>query len=134
MGPYRIYYVIYRIGADGNGETRLTRNGYDDVNPDWSPDGPRIVLSSSDLGGTWAIPQPFGYLCPGCRRRRATVDHQHRGRRDRPVPLSELISIPLIGHRTAGASLLPRPAMECRDLCHERRRQHVRRLTTSRQP
>ena len=35
------------MNADGSGETRLTTNSAHEVDPSWSPDGTRIVFTSS---------------------------------------------------------------------------------------
>jgi dipeptidyl aminopeptidase/acylaminoacyl peptidase len=37
---------LYTAAADGSGETRLTRNEGDDTDPQWSPDGSRILFTS----------------------------------------------------------------------------------------
>jgi TolB protein len=37
---------IYTMNADGTGLTRLTDNATGDLDPDWSPDGKRIVFTS----------------------------------------------------------------------------------------
>jgi Tol biopolymer transport system component len=44
-------YDVYIINADGSGLTALTNNPAADVNPDWSPDGTKIVFSSDRDGG-----------------------------------------------------------------------------------
>lgn len=33
---------IYKMNADGTGQTRLTNNAASDVSPTWSPDGTRM--------------------------------------------------------------------------------------------
>jgi hypothetical protein len=40
-------YEIYRINANGTGETRLTNNAAVNVDPAWSPDGSMIAYSAS---------------------------------------------------------------------------------------
>ena len=39
-------YEIYVMNVDGSGRVQLTHNTTDDVNPDWSPDGSRIVFEA----------------------------------------------------------------------------------------
>ncbi|MDE2886682.1 MAG: LpqB family beta-propeller domain-containing protein [Gemmatimonadota bacterium] len=41
---------IYRVGANGDGLTRLTNNDAEDIYPSWSPDGARIAFSSNQDG------------------------------------------------------------------------------------
>jgi len=41
---------IYKMNADGTGQTRLTTNGALDGEPAWSPDGTKIAFSSSRTG------------------------------------------------------------------------------------
>lgn len=41
---------IYRVGANGEGLTRLTNNDAEDIYPSWSPDGARIAFSSNQDG------------------------------------------------------------------------------------
>jgi len=41
---------IYRMGYDGIGATRLTYNTYEDLSPDWSPDGTQISFMSNETG------------------------------------------------------------------------------------
>jgi Tol biopolymer transport system component len=48
--PVRPANDVYVMGADGAGITRLTSDPSDNVEPAWSPDGARIVSSSSRDG------------------------------------------------------------------------------------
>lgn len=41
---------IYRVGANGEGLTRLTNSDAEDIYPSWSPDGARIAFSSNQDG------------------------------------------------------------------------------------
>ena len=41
---------IYKVGANGEGLTRLTNNDAEDIYPSWSPDGARIAFSSNQDG------------------------------------------------------------------------------------
>ncbi|MDQ4131910.1 MAG: hypothetical protein M3179_01605 [Actinomycetota bacterium] len=52
---------IYKMNADGSGQTNLTNHPLADANPDWSPDGTRIVWDSSRTGNReiWTM-DPFG--------------------------------------------------------------------------
>src|SRR5207249_1446955 len=43
---------IYRMQADGSGETRLTNDKSFDSGPDWSPDGTKIVFFSDRTGNS----------------------------------------------------------------------------------
>jgi Tol biopolymer transport system component len=38
-------FELYVTGVDGSNVTRLTNNGNNDYQPDWSPDGSRLVVS-----------------------------------------------------------------------------------------
>jgi hypothetical protein len=48
-------WEIYKMNADGTGETRLTNNTREDCCPAWSPDGTRITWASGQFGGSYAI-------------------------------------------------------------------------------
>jgi len=41
-------FEIYTINPDGSGKTQLTNNSTDDFNPDYSPDGKKIVYAGQD--------------------------------------------------------------------------------------
>ena len=41
-------YKIYTINPDGSGKRQLTNNSTDDFNPDYSPDGKKIVYAGKD--------------------------------------------------------------------------------------
>ena len=51
------FLAVYSMNADGTGVTRLTSPGAVDQDPDWSPDGRRIVFVSDREGanGVWVI-------------------------------------------------------------------------------
>ena len=54
------FFLLWKMNADGSGQTNLTRNASDERAPDWSPDGRRIVFHSDRQpheGGSkiWAI-------------------------------------------------------------------------------
>ena len=40
-------FEIYVMNADGSGQTRLTNNNAEDWEPNWSPDGTKIVFVSN---------------------------------------------------------------------------------------
>lgn len=44
-------YEIYRMGADGSDQTRLTNDPSEDYSPDISPDGTRVAFVSTRSGG-----------------------------------------------------------------------------------
>src|SRR5581483_7018614 len=46
---------LWRIGADGSNDTRLTFSGANDDHPRWSPDGSKIAFLSDRDGGRDAI-------------------------------------------------------------------------------
>lgn len=50
---------LYVMGLDGREPVRLTNNDGLDTNPDWSPDGSRIVFTS-DMDGTLDVDEPGG--------------------------------------------------------------------------
>jgi dipeptidyl aminopeptidase/acylaminoacyl peptidase len=52
---------IYKMNADGTGQTNLTNNVAADANADWSPDGTRIIWDSARTGNReiWSM-DPFG--------------------------------------------------------------------------
>jgi Tol biopolymer transport system component len=74
------FALLWKMNADGTGQTNLTRNASDERDPDWSPDGRRIVFHSDrqpHYGGSkiWEIdrdgshlvqltgePSPTGYI------------------------------------------------------------------------
>jgi Tol biopolymer transport system component len=64
MNAYRTYN-IWRVSADGTGLvplTRATASGADSLEPQWSPDGSKIVFASSrKLDGTDAMNANFTY-------------------------------------------------------------------------
>jgi Tol biopolymer transport system component len=41
-------FEIYTINPDGSGKRQLTNNSTDDFNPDYSPDGKKIVYAGKD--------------------------------------------------------------------------------------
>ena len=43
-------FEIYAMNSDGSGQTRLTNNPAEDVEPDWSPDGSKIAFFSNRDG------------------------------------------------------------------------------------
>lgn len=54
------FRLLWKMNADGSGQVNLTRNASDERDPDWSPDGRRIVFHSDRLpheGGSkvWVI-------------------------------------------------------------------------------
>ena len=53
---------IYRMNANGSGQTRLTFNGAVDQQPSWSPDGTRLVFVSNRTGNyeVYSIPAVGG--------------------------------------------------------------------------
>jgi Tol biopolymer transport system component len=57
---------IFTMNADGSGNTRLTRNGVMDIDPEFSPDGSKIVYESWVQG----VQQIWGMKSDGSARRR----------------------------------------------------------------
>ncbi len=53
-GDTKLQTEIYSMNADGTEQRRLTRNGYNDFAPVWSPDG-RTILFVSDRDGRFQI-------------------------------------------------------------------------------
>ena len=47
-------FEIYKMNADGSGQTRLTNDANDDIDPVWSPDGTKILFASTG-GATGGI-------------------------------------------------------------------------------
>ena len=62
-------FDLYAMSADGSGTRRLTSTKEDDVQPDWSPDGKRIVFARGS---------PAPPLRHGRRRRRRAPRHGAR--------------------------------------------------------
>ena len=52
-GSFEIY--VRQLTREGR-EIRITSNGYDNYEPDWSPDGSRIAFASRGVPGVWVIP------------------------------------------------------------------------------
>lgn len=48
-------FEIYVMNADVTNQQRLTSNGLDDIQPNWSPDGTKIVFSSTRPNGYFEI-------------------------------------------------------------------------------